>query len=153
MNNNSTFARAGQIVIKESKRGVEFHAFNFQRQRLIHVGTLNGSVYEKGNCVILRQPEPSFCLPQSEYGAAVEAGALYLRCIPPDKSATYAISLQDFKEFSTPFYNQMYGPQWRVPVSKFSHTSKVSKRNVILDSPALAVARDIVQERQMSLFG
>lgn len=150
---NNTTIKAGEIQVKESKRGVEFHAFNFQRQRMIHIGTLSGQTYEKGNCVILRQPEPSICLPQSEYGAAVEAGALFLRCIPPDKSATYAISLRDFKQHAEAYYNAGYGPQWRVSLVHFSHTSKVGKRNAHIDNPPVQVPRDVIAERQMSLFG
>jgi hypothetical protein len=153
---NNTVLKAGEIQVRETRRGIEFHAWNHERQRLIHVGTLLGQVYEKGNCTILRQPEPSICLPQSEYGAAVEVGAVYLRCIPPDKSGMYAISLEDFKQHAEPYHNISYGPQWRGSLRFFQFSSKVGKRNPIIDNPVIPInepllARKIV--KQMSLFG
>src|SRR5687768_8080949 len=134
MQNNNTTIKAGETVIRESKRGIEFHAFNWQRQRMLHIGTLSGQVYEKV-AVILRNPEPSFALTQSEFGAVEEMGAGFVRIVTPAKDATFAISVNDFKRFKEPYYNSAYGPQWRVPLGKFSHVAKVAKRNPITDNP------------------
>lgn len=125
----------GKIQTRQTERGIELHSFNFERQRVLHIGTISGAVYEKGNAAILRNPEPSFNLTQSEYGAAVENGAEFLRVIPADKSATYSISLENFKRFAEPYFNSTYGPQWRCPLSKFSATNRTGKRNPITDNP------------------
>lgn len=147
--------KAGEIQVKETKRGVEFHAFNWQRQRMLHIGTLKGATYEKV-AVILRQPEPSFALTQSEFGAVQDCGAGFIRIVPPDKSGTYSISVQDFNRCKEAYYNAAYGGQWRVPLGKFASIAKVGKRNASADNPVIAAPRDIIAERrenQMSLFG
>ena len=128
----------GKIKIKTTKRGVEFHGWNFQRQRMIHVGTLQGQVYEKGNVTIFRKLN-TINLPQSEYSAAVEAGAQFLRCIPRDQSCTYSISLKDFYRLKVDYHDPTYGPQWCCSVDMFLRTGKVSKRNPMIDAPAQAV--------------
>ena len=148
----NTIVRAGEIIVKETKRGIEFHAFNWQRQRTLHIGTLKGQTYEK-QAVILRQPEPSFALTQSEFGAVMDCGAGFIRIIPQDKSGTYSISVQDFKRYAEAYYNAGYGGQWRVPLGKFSSTPKVAKRNAHTDNPVIEVAAPLLRDRQMSLFG
>jgi hypothetical protein len=107
--------KAGEIQIRETKRGIELHAWNCERQRLLHIGTLVGVVCEK-QVTILRLPEPSINLTQSELGALESLGAVYLRCIPADKSATYSISVENFRKFGQPYFNPQYGPQWREPL-------------------------------------
>lgn len=149
--NQQYITNGGKIKIKETKKGTEFHGWNFQRQRMIHIGTLKGQVYEKGNVAILRKPEPSIALSQSEYGAALDAGAQFLRCIPPDKSTTYAISLRDFKANARPYYNPAYGPQIRVSLMMFQRISKVSKRNSMIDNPVIEREAELLP-RQMGLF-
>jgi len=131
---DSTIFKAGEIKVRETKRGLEFHSFNWQRQRVVHIGTIKGQTYEK-QAEILRQPEPSFCLTQSEFGALVDCGAGFIRIIPGDKSRTYSISVQDFKRYATDFHNSGYGPQWRVKLERFSSSSRVAPRNPIVDSP------------------
>jgi hypothetical protein len=143
--------KGGETQIRETRRGVELHAFNFQRQPMLHIGTLKGQTYEK-QAEILRQPEPSFCLTQSEYGALVDMGAGFIRIIPGDKSRTYSISVQDFKRHAEAYFNGAYGPQWRVPLGKFASIAKVGKRNAAIDNPVVETVRDIVQDRQISLF-
>jgi hypothetical protein len=147
----NTVLKAGEIQVRETKRGIEFHAWNHERQRMIHIGTLLGQVYEKGNCTILRQPEPSICLPQSEYGAVMETGAVYLRCIPPDKSGTFSISLQDFKRHAEAYYNAGYGPQWRCALQYFQSIAKTGRRNPIIDNP-VKIKQAEPEIRQISLF-
>jgi hypothetical protein len=146
----NTIVKAGEIQVKETKRGVEFHAFNWQRQRMLHIGTLKGSVYEK-QAQILRQPEPSFAVTQTELGAILETGAEFIRIVPGDKSATYSISVRDFDRCKEPYYNAGYGGQWRVPLIRFSRTSKVSRRNPITDNPVIETPG--LQIKQISLFG
>jgi hypothetical protein len=148
----NTIVKAGEIIVKETRRGVEFHAFNWQRQRTLHIGTLKGATYEK-QAEILRQPEPSFCLTQSELGALIEMGAGFIRIIPGDKSRTYSISVQDFKRHAEAYYNGAYGPQWRVPLGAFASIAKVAKRTAATDSPVIEQAGPIVKEWQPSLFG
>jgi hypothetical protein len=144
--------KGGETQIRETRRGVELHAFNFQRQRMLHIGTLKGQTYEK-QAEILRQPEPSFCLTQSELGALVDMGAGFIRIIPGDKSKTYSISVQDFKRHAEAYYNGAYGPQWRVPLGMFASIAKVAKRNPITDNPVIEQAAPLIRERQPSLFG
>jgi hypothetical protein len=134
MQSNNTL-KGGEIQIRETNRGIEFHAFNFERQRVIHISTLQGACVEKGYAVILRNPEPSFTLTQSEYGAYVDSGAQYLRCIPGDQSATYSISLENFKRHAESYFNPRYGPQLRCPLSRFSATNRTGKRNPLIDTP------------------
>lgn len=146
--------KAGETIVKETKRGKEFHAFNWQRQGMVHIGTQSADVYEKV-AVILRQPEPSFCLTQSELGALIETGAGFIRIVTPDKDRTYSISVQDFQHHKEAYHNLGYGPQWRVPVGKFAQIAKVAKRNPIVDSPVKQIAAPIIKHevRQPSLFG
>ena len=143
--------KAGEIILKETKRGLEFHAFNFQRQRLLHVGTVIGATYEKV-APVLRQPEPSFSLPQSELAAVEECGAEFIRIVLPDKSMTYSIAVKDFRRHGEAYYNAHYGPQVRCALGAFQHTTKVGKRSPLLDNPPIPAVRDIVQDRQISLF-
>jgi hypothetical protein len=150
--NNTTNARAGKITVKEGRKGIEFYAFNFQHGKPLHIGTLIGRTYEK-TAPILQKPEPSFSLPQSELGAAIEQGAEFIRFIARGAIGTYAISVTDFQLFAQPYYNQAYGPQMRVSLGNFSHTSKVSKRNAHIDNPAIEQAGPLIkQEKQLGLF-
>jgi hypothetical protein len=145
----NTLLKAGEISLKQTKRGLEFHAWNHERQRLIHVGTLRGVTYEKGNCTLLRQPQLSICLPQSEYGAVVEAGAEFFRAISPDKSAKYTISVAGFKEHAEAYYNRGYGPQWRCPVQFFSYVGDIIERR---NEPQHIDTTPAPQYEQPSLF-
>lgn len=154
--NYSTFSpgtKAGKITLKETKRGIEFHSFNLQRQRMIHIGTLSGEVYEKV-AVILRQPEPSFALTQAELGAVLDTGAGFIRIITPEKDKTYSISVRDFQLHKEAYRNLGYGDQWRVSLGKFSQIDKVRQRNPIIDSPVLEAPREAIKDRprQMDLF-
>ncbi len=153
MSQSNNIMKAGEIQVKETKGGKEFHAFNWQRQRMIHIGTLSGDTYEKV-AVILRQPEPSFALTQSELGALIETGAGFIRIITPEKDKTYSMSVQDFQLHKEAYHNLGYGPQWRVPVGKFSSIAKVAPRNPIVDSPVKEVPREIVKpkDKQSSFF-
>jgi hypothetical protein len=144
--------KAGEIVVKESKRGTEFHAFNFQRGRLLHIGTLSGQVYEKV-AVILRQPEPSFALTQAEFGKVQEAGARFIRIVTPEKTATYAISLEDFQRFKEAYHNPTYGPQLRCALTHFASSSTVAKRNPIIDNPVSEKAEPVERAKQLTLLG
>jgi hypothetical protein len=150
---NNYNLKAGEIQIKQSKRGIEFHAWNHERQRKIHIGTLIGVVFEKGNVAILRKPEPSIALSQAEYGVAVDHGVQFLRCVTPEK-ATYSISLENFKKHAESYYNPAYGPQWRCSLSFFSRTNKAEKRNAILDNPPLPQGEgyERPQPAQLPLF-
>ena len=149
----NTIVKAGEIQVKDSKRGLEFHAFNWQRQRMLHIGTLKGQTYEKV-AVILRQPEPSFALTQSEYGALVDQGAGFIRIVTPDKDRTYSISVQDFKRHAEAYYNAAYGGQWRCSLNHFASIAKVGRRNAHTDNPVIATAEPIGPKiNQMSLFG
>jgi hypothetical protein len=149
--NDTTITKAGEIQVKETKRGIEFHAFNWQRQRMLHIGTLKGQTYEK-QAEILRQPEPSFCLTQSEFGAVQDCGAGFIRIIPQDKSGTYSISVSDFKRHAEAYYNGAYGPQWRCALIHFASIAKVAKRNAHTDNPVIETPQPLIRDRQMSLF-
>jgi hypothetical protein len=151
--NLSNLKTAGKIMIREGRKGLEFYAFNHQHRKQLHIGTLSGAVYEK-TAPILEKPEPSFSLPQSELGAAIEQGAGFIRFIGRGRPGTFSISVQDFQKYGQPYFNQSYGPQVRVSLTKFAYSPRVSKRNPIMDSPALEIARDIIkpQTKQMDLF-
>jgi len=152
---DSTFTQAGKITVREGKKGIEFYAFNHQRRKQLHIGTLAGSVYEK-TAPILEKPERSFCLPQSELAAIEREGGQFIRFIARGAVGTYAISLEDFKLYGERYFNPGYGPQIRVPLTRFpSHTPKVQKRNSITDNPPLEVPRDIIKprEKQLTLNG
>jgi hypothetical protein len=149
---NNQFIKAGEIEVREGKKGIEFYAFNFQHGKPLHIGTLIGRTYEK-TAPVLQKPEPSFSLPQSELGAAIEQGAEFIRFIGRGRPGTFSISVTDFQSHGEPYFNQAYGPQVRVSLTRFSYTPKVQKRNSITDNPPLEVARDIIKpEKQMPLF-
>ncbi len=134
--NSTTIAKAGEIVIKETRRGIEFHAFNEQRKRVLHVGTLIGRTYEKVQPILMK-PEPSFSLTQAEYSAVLSSGAEFVRIVLPDKRGSYAIDVQSFGRYGEKYFNVFYGPQLRVPLIRFAFTSRVSKRNKVTDNPVL----------------
>lgn len=137
---------AGKIEIREGKRGAEVYA----RSRARPIGTIIGAVYEKVTA-ILYSPEPSISMTQAEYTAVVDSGAVYLRCIPSDKSATYSISLADFKANSEPYQNNQYGSQLRVPLSAFQSSRAVAPRNSLVDNPK--PTRNVPIIRQLPMFG
>jgi hypothetical protein len=151
---NDFITKSGEVKIKQSARGLEFHAFSPGLNRVIHVGTLRGQVYEKATA-ILRKPEPSISMTQAEYGAALDAGAVYLRCIPSGDDVTYAISLEDFRRHAESYYNPSYGPQWRCPLRYFETTARKGKRSLITDNPkAGGAAGEFVkpQAQQLPMF-
>ena len=150
MSQENFITKGGEIQIKETKRGLEFHSFNFQRQRLIHIGTIIGQVYEK-QANVLRNPEPSFTLSRSEFVAAVEHGAVYLRVLPPG-GGTYSISLVDFNAKHESYYNAFYGPQMRCPLAEFQSINAVAIRNVMTDNPTTA-QQSIEEWHQARMFG
>lgn len=151
-NDTTDFYKAGQIQTREGKKGVEVLAYNFQHGKPLHIGTLIGSVYEK-TAPILHKPEPSFALPKSELGAVIEQGAAYIRFIGRGMPGTYSISVDDFQLHGIPYFNRSYGNQIRVSLRRFEYSPKVQKRNNIVDNPPVERTRDIIQERQMPLFG
>ena len=146
----------GQISVKPNKRGIEFHTFNHERRRMLHIGTLRGSVYEKV-AAILYKPEPSFALTLCEYNAAVENGAEFIRIIPQDHAATYSISIEDFKQLATPYSNPFYGDQSRVALRHFQRVSTTAPRTHRADNPIIpSNGKDMIEarrERQLALFG
>ncbi len=134
MHNNSTPKSTGDITIKETKRGIEFHAFNHERRRSLHIGTIKQRVYEKV-AAVLEKPVPSFSLPVSEYKAIVKHAAEFIRIVPLNRDATYSISVQDFMRWGIPYDNQFYGRQMRVPLTKFNKVSTTAPRNAAVDAP------------------
>jgi hypothetical protein len=148
--NSTTIAQAGKITVKVDKRGkIKLYGHNFQRgNKQRHFGSILGRRYEKPAQLYRRLQ--SFCLTESEFGAVQASGAEVITIIC---DGTYAISVSDFDKYKVDFYDPGYGPQWAVHVSKFQYSSKIQKRNAILDNPPVATVRDIVQDRQMSLFG
>jgi hypothetical protein len=142
--------KPGNIAIREGQRGKEFHCFNLQRKKMVHVGTLIGVTYEKITAILLR-PEPSISLTRNEFNTAQDSGALFLRFISSDKSRTYCISTADFRQHASPYYQENYGKQWRCPLSAFQSTSAVVKRNLIIDNPVLPTQQPILP-RQPRLF-
>jgi len=154
--NNSTFAgniKTGVILIKETARGLEFHAINYERGQLLHIGTISGIVYETVK-PILEKPERSFCVSRSEYEKLTGLATGIIRVITPAKDRTYAITVKDFDQHKKSYYHKMYGYQWRCALKWFSDSPEVVQRNAILDNPPIAVERDIIQDRidQLSLF-
>ena len=149
--NSNTNTQAGKITVREGRKGIEFYAFNHQRRKQLHIGTLAGSVYEK-TAPILEKPEPSFCLPQSELAAIEQEGGQFIRFIARGAVGTFAISLEDFKLHGERYFNPGYGPQIRVPLTRFpSHTPKVQKRNRITDNPPAQVTAPIIKPREKQL--
>ncbi len=150
---NNTTITAGEIELREGKRGIEFHAFNFQRQKMIHIGTVIGRTYEKV-APVLQMPEASFAFTQAEYSAVLEAGAQFIRIILPDKSATYAIDVESFGRYGVPYHNSFYGDQLRCTLDHFSYTSKTAPRNSHTDNPTLPKPGPLApREKQLTLNG
>lgn len=151
MQNNNTLA--GKIEVEEGKGKLKFYAFNHQRGQRLHIGTLQGMTYEKA-AVILRQPEASLCLSQTEYAAIEEAGGQFIRFIV-DRAQTYSISLNDFVRNAEKFYNPSYGGQYRVALRFCVFANAVQKRNAQVDNPVIETGSFLerVAERQMPLFG
>jgi hypothetical protein len=124
----------GDIFTKKGKRGLEFHAYNRERGRSVHVGTLSGGVFEKGRVSILRKPEPSIALKPDEYQSAKDAGATVFRAQTVD-GETYVIRLDDFHRLKVEYFNPTYGKQLRVPLCHFQRSGTTVKRNAVLDNP------------------
>ena len=126
--------KAGEIQTIARQGKITLQAYNHERGQYLDIGSIVESVYEKGNAAILQLPEPSFTLSQSEFGAACDLGAEFLRLITREK-VTYSISLADFDQFKEPYFNGWYGPQWRVSLSKFASVGNSKKRNKAMDTP------------------
>jgi hypothetical protein len=152
--NITTITKAGEIQVRETKRGKAFWGWNWQRQKMVYFGTFDGQTFEKE--ANLYRKFDTFNCTQSEYGKLQEVGAGFIRIQPKDTPGTYSISLQDFDKHKIPVHDPGYGPQWGVERRYWSFTPKREKRNKIADNPPVPVIRDIIQERrerQMSLFG
>jgi hypothetical protein len=139
--------KGGQVVTQQVKDGVAIWGYNFEKGRPVNFGTVRGDTYEKEAGILLK-PERSFCLTETEYPAVLEAGAVYLVCIPNDKSGSYAIELERFGRYSVPYFNARYGRQLRCALTRFEPSKQVRRRNARLDNPPVPVARDIIQERR-----
>lgn len=124
----------GDVYTKETKRGLEFFAYNRERGRSIHIGTLKGTTYEKGRVSILLKPERSIALKPEEYQAAVDAGGVVFRAQTTD-GETYTIMFEDFHRLKIEYFNPTYGKQWRVALSYFQRSATTTKRNPVLDTP------------------
>jgi hypothetical protein len=148
---DTTFYKTGTIQTRQGRKGVEFWAYNHQHEKPLHVGTLSGAVYEK-TAPILHKPEPSFCLPLSELAAVEEAAGRFIRFIGRGRPGTFSISVEDFKLHGEKYFNASYGYQIRVALKWFAYTSKVGKRNPIIDNPVIEQSRPILRDRQPSLF-
>lgn len=147
-------AKWGEIETRPGKRGgIEILAMNHERGRRVSVGTVKGSVFEKGNAAILRQPEPSFCLSKPELEAAKDAGAKFLRIVTSSKQ-THSISIEDFERHAERYYNAYYGEQIRCPLRFFVFADTAATRNAVLDNPKIErEAEPLPRDRQLSLFG
>jgi hypothetical protein len=146
---HNTIVRAGEILVKKTRQGVQFHAYNHEHNKFLCIGSVIGQVFEKV-APILRLPEPSICVSESEFAAALEAGALYL-CVLPRGGGTYGISLADFRKHAKPYYNPSYGPQYRCSLEFFEYSFETRKRNPHLDNPTTERA-EMVLPRQLSMF-
>jgi hypothetical protein len=140
-----------QIEIKMTRRGAQVYSYNHERKQELHIGTISGAVFEKGNAAILWSPEPSICLMPAELEAAELAGASFLRCIPRGHRQTYSISLADFRANAEPYHNAHYGEQLRCPLTAFQSIGTAKKRNAKTDNPKRSQPGEII--RQLSMFG
>jgi hypothetical protein len=140
-----------EIQVRQTAKGTEIHSFNYQKNKRLHIGTISGQVFEKGNISILQKPEPSICLMVAELQEAENAGALFLRCISADKKSTYSISLGDFRANAEPYDNGYYGRQLRCKLTKFQYIGAVVQRNAILDNPREGKGELII--RQLNMWG
>jgi hypothetical protein len=128
----NTSLRPGEIQVTEAGPGVfRFFAFNAEAQCTKHIGTVVGQTYEKV-AAILRSPEPSLLLTVAELDAVIWTGAKFIRV---QKGGTFSISVEDFQAAKVEYFHQVYGRQWRVPLSAFQSSKGVQKRNPILDNP------------------
>jgi hypothetical protein len=138
---------AGNIQVRPGERGVEFHSWNHQRERMLHVGTLSGVTYEK-QAQILQRPEPSFALCESELHAIEENRGEFIRIV--SGGSTYSISLEDFKRYAVPYFNPSYGPQLRASLRYWVYVAKKAKRNARRDNPVIQTSEPFTQRPQSS---
>ncbi len=148
---NHESTHAGEIAVRETQRGFQFFAFNEQRKKTLHIGTMIGQTYEKV-APVLQFPEASFALTQAEYVAILETGAQFIRIVTPGKSATYAISVQDFGKFSQPYHNAFYGDQLRTSLDHFAYSGRTAKRNTHTDNPKLPKPGPIAPRERSKQF-
>jgi hypothetical protein len=150
---DTTIHKAGEIEVRQTRKGYGFYAFNHTHKKILCIGTIAGATYEK-EAQVLQKPELSFCLPVAELNAVKAYDAQYIRIIPSNKSATYAISVTDFERFGEPFYNAFYGKQIRCALRYFQRSAKVVKRNPIIDNPPIETHDPLAHphEQQPSLF-
>ena len=138
-----------QIEIKQGKKGIELWAYNCEREKLLHIGSIEGAVYEK-QANILQNPKPSFCLTVGELAAILEHGATFLRVAC--RGRKYAISLQDFQNHGKQYASAWYGAQIRCELVHFQGITTNRKRNRIIDNPTRQTTPLIVP-RQLNMFG
>lgn len=149
--NNQTI-KAGEIETRQTRRGLEFWAYNLQRGEPVCIGTQLDRVYEKVQPVFRQRK--TFNITRAEYAAILEAGASFINIVLPDKSMMYSIGVERFARYAQPYDHSQYGSQLCCPLKYFSPSDQVSPRNQRRDNPPLEVAKDIIEERrqQMDLF-
>lgn len=132
MQNSNSNLQAGQILLKDFGGVIQVHAFNFERQMTVHIGTIRqtsrGVIYEKAAPVLMK-PEPSFCFTTAEFSAVLSSGVEFIHVVPPGKLGTYSIDVERFSKLGTPYFNGIYGDQKKVPLSAFSYVGKTFKKS------------------------
>lgn len=147
------------ISTKKTRRGITLEAYNYTQNRYVETGSISGATYEKGNTSILKvvhgKYNPSIALTLNELQAVVDHGVTFLRVITPaPEKATYSISLSDFEKHAENYSNAYYGEQLACPLEHFVSTTKIKKRNKVMDAPPLSQGTDYErpQAQQLPLF-
>ncbi len=151
MSQSNNIINPGEILLKDFGGTIQVHAFNVEKRKTIHIGTVVGICYEKV-CPVLQKPEPSFSLTRAEYAAILETGAEFIRIVTSSRSGTYSISVQDFGRFGVPYHNAFYGDQLRVSLSRFTSSSKIAERNTHTDNPKLPTPQPLAPRERSKQF-
>lgn len=152
---DTTVSKFGEIRYEQHRGKIKVFSQNRERGGEVHIGTLLGTTFEK-EANVLERPEPSFTLSPNELQVIGSCGAQILKVIPKNRPGTYSISLADFKAHAEPYRNAYYGFQHRCSLRYFQHSEKVSKRNPILDNPALpsgTLIEHVERMQQIPMFG
>ena len=119
------------ISKERTSEGIVYHAYNFQQNRVVSIGTIKGSVYEK-QTAILRSMN-SISLSHAEYTELINDQVQVIRfCVPGD--GKYSIDIDRFKKLKQEYYHPEYGLQWIINVA-YCQRGRSGKRNAILDNP------------------
>ena len=143
--------KAGQVEVREGKRGKEFWAYNLERGECVNIGTARNQVYETAKPIF--QQRQTLNLTEAEFSAVLATGVRFINIVV-NKSKTFSIEVERFARYAKPYDHPRYGRQMACQLKYFSFSNKTAPRNDRRDNPVVEHPGAIApRDRQLQLFG